>query len=43
MLMPRPRLDVTLRNGLVLATLWKRAESDLDQLPPAVALMLKRA
>jgi CheY-like chemotaxis protein len=43
MLMPRPLLDVTFRNGLVLATLWKRAESDLDQLPPAVAQMLKRA
>jgi CheY-like chemotaxis protein len=43
MLMPRPLLDVTFRNGLVLATLWKRAESDLDQLPPAMAQSLKRA
>ena len=41
--MPRPLLEVTFRNGLVLATLWKQAVPDLDQLPPAVAKYLKRA
>lgn len=43
MVMPRPLLDITFRNGLVLSTLWKRARPDLDQLPPAVAQRLKRA
>jgi hypothetical protein len=43
MIMPRPLLDVTFRNGLVLATLWKRAAADLDQLTPAMVQMLKRA
>jgi CheY-like chemotaxis protein len=43
MVMPRPLLDITFRNGLVLSTLWKRAAADLDQLPPELAKQIKRA
>jgi len=42
MVMPRPLLDITFRNGLVMATLWKRAAPDLDKLSPAVAARLIR-
>ena len=28
MVMPRPLLDITFQNGLVLATLWQRAAPD---------------
>jgi CheY-like chemotaxis protein len=43
MVMPRPLLDITFRNGLVLSTLWKRAAADLDQLSPELAKQIKRA
>jgi CheY-like chemotaxis protein len=43
MVMPRPLLDVTFHNGLVLATLWKRATDDLDQMSPELARSVKRA
>src|SRR5262249_52033933 len=43
MLMPRPLLDITFRNGLVLSTLWKRATPDLDRLSPEIAQRLMRA
>ncbi len=43
MVMPRPLLDITFRNGLVLSTLWKRAAADLDQLSPELALQINRA
>jgi CheY-like chemotaxis protein len=42
MVMPRPLLDITFRNGLVLSTLWKRAAPDLDQLSPELAKQIKR-
>jgi hypothetical protein len=43
MVMPRPLLDITFHNGLVHATLWKRAVNDLDQMPPELARQVKRA
>jgi CheY-like chemotaxis protein len=43
MVMPRPLLDITFRNGLVLSTLWKRATPDLDRLSPEMAQRLLRA
>ena len=43
MVMPRPLLDITFRNGVVLSTLWKQAAADLDNLPPELARQIKRA
>jgi CheY-like chemotaxis protein len=42
MVMPRPLLGITFRNGLVLSTLWKRAAADLDKLSPELARQVKR-